>query len=473
MDLDWTCPYTSARYDIHQLRSGGVDLDHIIPRSQRTSDSLDSLVITFKAVNAWKTNTTAIDFIETHGGKPVPGMPNLSIVSPKAYLELVDDLKRKRLPHPDDQRRRDNRCKRMLTKHSDNAASKGFTPRDLTMTSHLVTLASSVIRDVFRDEEQLPIIRSIPGPITKKVRMSLEVLGALAKVNPLVLNSEGELKTKTEIRDISHLHHAVDAITLGLATSVVPVDGGVWALMLKRNLLPAERQRLEATGAFRFDSSGRAELRPLHPETRASIDRCLAECRVATHLSRSRHGATLEKTTWRVVGHDGDQVEIRQQSRDEKTGAIHRKTDKVNAKRLLGITPRGKSKLQALKGAIVISDNYGVALDPEPEVIPFHQVWKRIGTIRRRNNGLTPRLLRNGMMIRVRSGKFAGIWKVFSVKDAQARIMIDMGTPDATKLLNKTPGHKINVSIKTLLTDGLEICETGYTGVPLNVPPPD
>src|SRR5262249_7438509 len=46
-DLAWTCPYTGKAYDALDLLHRRVDKDHIVPRSERASDSLDSLVITF------------------------------------------------------------------------------------------------------------------------------------------------------------------------------------------------------------------------------------------------------------------------------------------------------------------------------------------------------------------------------------------------------------------------------------------
>jgi hypothetical protein len=54
-DLHWTCPYTGKAFDVMDLLNPGyVDKDHIIPRILRPSDSLDSLVITFRAVNEFK-----------------------------------------------------------------------------------------------------------------------------------------------------------------------------------------------------------------------------------------------------------------------------------------------------------------------------------------------------------------------------------------------------------------------------------
>ncbi len=53
---------------------GAFDKDHIIPRSLRPSDSLESLhVITSKAINAMKGNRTALQFIQEFEGKDIEG----------------------------------------------------------------------------------------------------------------------------------------------------------------------------------------------------------------------------------------------------------------------------------------------------------------------------------------------------------------------------------------------------------------
>jgi hypothetical protein len=474
-DLDWTCPYTGEKYDIHQLMDGSVDLDHIIPRSDRKSDSLDSLVITFKSVNAWKSNTTAMEFIEENAGKPVPGMPKLSILSVERYTELVGKLNRKKMPHrsgpgerkTDDEKRRNNRCKRLLQKFSDKKSkSKGFTPGNLTVSSYLVTLAMGVARELFKGDHIPPKILTLPGRITKEVRMGYKLMGLLAEVNPDVLDADGEVRPKTEIREITNLHHAIDAVTLGLASNLIPMKGNIWELMVKRNLNDREKEILKKTGAFIFDSQGKAHLKELPGETVDSIRQCLAECRVATHIPATKGGAVLEQTTWSVTGHEEDIVALSQRTRDEK-GNIQIKEDKKNKKLLLGIEPQGESKLEKIKGVIQISRNYALALDPEPEIIPWHKVWHRIGEIKKKNGGKMPRILRNGMLIQVSEGRYQGTWKIFSIKNNANGLCLALGKADDVNY------KKANVLLNTLLKNGMETCPGSYTGVPRHVPPSD
>ena len=468
-DLNWTCPYTGQQYDLQDIRSRRVDLDHVIPRSARASDSLDSLVITFKEVNAWKGARTALQFIKDEQGKPVPGLPNLSLLSEARYRDFVEKKLSLRGSHPDDERRRRNRKKRLLTLTSNEPE---FTPGDLTVTSHLVTLASAVTRDLFSTVENPPRIFAIPGKVTKEVRTTWNLIGLLAPVNPLVLNPDGTLKTKTEIREISHLHHAVDACVLGLASSLIPANGTIWGLMAKRHHSPTEAGELVATGAFQRDASGRVSLCDLPDATRTSMANALAERRVVMHVPRRKRGVSLKQNVWRLTNVEEGVATIRQRHRDEKTGRLNLVTaPKKQAGKLLGVAPDGhSSKLKAIKGVIEINENFGVALvEPEPQVIPFHKVWQRIGALRKKNGGVLPVIIRNGQIIEVTAGNYAGIWRVCSVKNnTGSGASLDIAKPDFLKPTKEIPGfccNGVNVLIKSLLRAGLVIHDETLTGV--------
>jgi hypothetical protein len=135
--------------------------------------------------------------------------------------------------------------------------------------------------------------------------------------------------------------------------------------------------------------------------------------------------------------------------------------------KLLGLEPiSGTGKLKAIKGALVIPDNFGVALDPQPTIIPFHKVWTRLKELKKANGGKAPRVLRNGQILQVPNGKnFKGTWRVFSAKNNESGMSLDIGSPDVVRLKNKTEGHKINVRLATLIKDGMEIQKTRLTGV--------
>ena len=66
----------------------------------------------------------------------------------------------------------------------------------------------------------------------------------------------------------------------------------------------------------------------------------------------------------------------------------------------------------------MIPDNFGVALDPQPTVIPFHKVWTRLQELKKANGDKIPRVLRNGQLI-FESPEvvfYKGIWRVFPHK---------------------------------------------------------
>jgi CRISPR-associated endonuclease Csn1 len=462
-DLDWTCPYTGQRFQPVDLVTKRVDKDHIVPRADRFSDSLDSLVITYSPINKWKGKRTAWQFVEQEQGKAVPDLPNLSIMSLARYKHLVESLDTFK-GHDDDKRRKRNRKALLLLPVYEE---KEFTPGDLTTTSQLVRLGAMALKKAFLACDRQPVVVSLPGSVTGAVRKAWRVIGCLSLANPQVLDENGEVKKKDEIRDITHLHHALDACVLGLASHFIPNDGRTWELIVKRRWTPAEEKELRALGIFDKDSEGRFQMRDLDSELKEQIRQRLAERRVVQHVPARMDGLRVEQNMWRVVAVKEGEATISQRIRQpDGTRTVKRGEEKVG--KLLGLEPIGGSgKLKANKGALVIPDNFGVALDPQPAIIPFHRVWPRLKELKMANGGKMPRVLRNGQIIRVPNGKrFKGIWKVFSAKNNASGMALDIGSPDVVRLKNKTQGHKINVLLASLIKDGMEMQKTRLTGLP-------
>jgi hypothetical protein len=132
----------------------------------------------------------------------------------------------------------------------------------------------------------------------------------------------------------------------------------------------------------------------------------------------------------------------------------------------VGLSPNGGAPaLKKLKAVKILSENYGLALDPTPKILRFHKVWSQIAALRSNHGGKPVRILRNGHIIEVAGGKYQGIWKVFSTKNNASGIALDIGRADVVRLKNKTEGHKINVSLKTLMENGIIILKAPYTGI--------
>jgi hypothetical protein len=461
-DLGWVCPYTGQRIEPVDLITKRVDKDHIVPRADRDSDSLDSLVMTFSAISKWKGERTARQFIEQEQGKPVPDLPSLSIMSLSRYKQFVESLETR--GHDGDKRRKKRRKERMLLPTYEE---KEFTPRDLTTTSQLVRLGAMALKKAFGDCGQQPLVVSLPRSVTGAVRKGWRILGCLSLGAPEILDENGEVKTKREIRDITHLHHALDACVLGLAAHFIPNSGRDWELIVKRQWAPAEERELGALGIFDKDAQGRFQMRDLDNRLKEQIRQRLGERRVVQHIPARMDGLRVEQNTWRVVSVQNGKAMLCQRIR-AANGSRPRKEAEQRITKLLGLQPaNGRGKLQANKGALVIPDNFGVALTkPDPVIVPFHKVWLRLSELKAVNGGRVPTILRNGQLIRIPCGKnFKGIWRVFSAKNNASGMALDIGSPDVVRLKNKTEGHKINVRLATLIKDGLEVLKTPLTGL--------
>lgn len=504
-DLGWQCPYTGKTFNLDTLLDGVMDKDHIIPHADRQSDSLDSLVITWKEINLWKGKRTAMQFIREEGGKTVPGRPELSIMSLAAYQKHIASLDTRK-GHNEDRARKKRRIRRLLT---ETYEEKEFTPRDLTVTSQLVRLGAQVLQRAFPKDQRPPVI-SLPGSVTGEVRKAWKLLGCLGAANPAIFEVDGKTpKRKEDIRNITHLHHALDACVLGLASLFFPRNGAVWSAivtagadreadddqrlwlaMTKRRPSAAEAALLKATGRYQQDSEGRMHLRDLPETLKEQIRSRLAEKRVVQHIPADMSGVKIEENTRRVLGLTKEgRVQLRQQApRDPKTDVRPQPkvTDEAPGK-LLGLNPPGgDGKLKRQKGVRVITDNFGVAiLDHAPEgqekfvVIPWHRVWHRVQELKKKNGGKTPRILRNGQIVSVANGIYSGRWRVFSIKAKRAGIKVNLGTldclgveedyldPAANKKRTRTvAGCKLDAALSTMVKGGLTILRTGFCSIP-------
>jgi hypothetical protein len=507
-DLDWTCPYTLKKYDAVTLARGGVDKDHIIPRSARPSDSMDSLVVTFGEVNKWKGNRTARKFVEEEQEKVVPGRPELSICTLRQYEAFVNKLAGEKRPSRftggagslDDKRRQWNRKQKLMLRDYEE---KEFTPGDLTVTSHLVRLSARQIEKHFKHLQDNKSIISIPGSVTGMVRKAWDCLGCLAPACPEILHlapekdDRGQLKfdadgnvvkkmqprPKGDIRDITHLHHALDACVMAYASIFLPNNGRLWEQIITRKVRQSEAATFHQSYgwnkmlALRPPDEGspngaslRLSVRDLPKGIKEQISKRLEERRVVQHVPADMSGARLELNTWGVVKTEGDQVTLRQRTFgpndiDAETGARKRKT-KITTEKASKLVGMKDGKLSAIQGALVIGENYGVALEPEPTMIPFHTVRAVLDGLIRKNGGRAVRVLRNGMLIAVEGGDYTGVWRIRSCKDnAKMGLVVTMTHPDRCPA--STSGVtwcKDNVRLKTLIKSGLTILDCGLVG---------
>ena len=475
-DLGWRCPYTGQEFEPIDLITKRVDLDHIIPRSLRQSDSLDSLVVTFSAINKIKGARTARQFIEEFQSQSVPGT-NLQIMTGQRYEEFVKRLDTR--GHSDDLKRKKRRKERLLLFTFDEKTG-GFTPGQLTQTSQLSRLGQQVLFKPFAHLEKQPRFIALPGQLTARARSAWKVLGCLTDAAPDVLETttdadgtkRNHIKTKTEIRNITHLHHALDACVIGLAADRFP-RGEIWQALLERRPNATQRAQLEALQLGQFDHGGGFYLRDLPDELKKQLRLRLAECRVVQHIPSDMSGIKVEENTRGVIGRENGRVILRQSKPDSKGNRTLNETSELEEK-VIGLPElNGKGgKLAAIKGVRVITANFGVAilddatLPPSERfvIIPHVRVWEQIQKLRVANNGKHLLILRIGMHIKIPTGRYQGRWVVRGVqKNSRAGLLLDLSLPDVINYRDsKTAGGKQNVSLKTLIKDGL-------SKIPLNL----
>lgn len=499
-DLGWKCPYTGQSFDAFALLDRRVDKDHIIPRSQRPSDSLDSLVITFSQVNKMKGNRTALQFIREFQSQTVAGLENLTIKPLSTYLKDVKGLEEFR-GHDDDKRRKKNR-KRLLEMES--YVEKEFVPGDLTQTSQLVRLAAQNLKRPYEGFERQPVVVSLPGSVTGAVRKSWKLQGCLAGVNPKI--DEGT--TKAEIRGLTHLHHALDACVLALASEFLPRKGDLWELLVKRRLTEAEQGRLlQMSSMFQRGTDGKVALADPPNFLKEQIRQCLLEKRVVQHIPADVSGLASEETVYRVFdpkdphpsaqrlaqwfrragvdipGPESEKVLVTCRKRRGSPGSAESGKRKllyetptwrwtynlVEKSKLIGLEPSDPStaKLLPLKAVKKIGSNFGLALDPEPEIIRAHKIWPQLRELQKKNGGRKVRVLRNGMLVRLKNtkpnGSRNGIWRIISLK---ATLKLDLVKPDQAGSPSKGPTVWREVSIASLGKDNIVILPRGYGGCP-------
>lgn len=516
MDLNWQCPFTGEKYDPYMLPK--LEREHIIPYATRNTNALHALVLTWPEVNRMKGKRTARQFVIDCAAQPVQNLPRLSIFTLRQFETFVEKLDTK--GHPDDTRRKRAR-KALLGTTSFEDTELGFTDGDLTKTSHLMKLALKGVTTRFPGTACDPI----PGSVTGEIRKAWRLTGTLARACPEVVDSDGNILPKDEIRALTHMHHALDAATVALAAHYFPLQargsdqkGKIWQALLKRRRSPEEKEFLHQLGIFdryqrvRRDKHGNetteidVRLRDLPDSVKEQLSRSLAECRVAQHVPADQSGTKAEQTTWSILGFDGQfaivlqrinrsllkiaEGENRRQWENvpvtkEAAKLLKKHANSMTARqralvsrgilkltrepmnRLLGPNPaEGPSKLQPHgkgRGAKVIEQNYGIALTPEPLLIPFHKVNQTLRALNMQNSGNLPRILRNGCLINVPRGTWKGTWKITSVKNSEAYgISVDLAAPHSLKR------GKGNAKIPDMIRDGLEILPHRYTGHSLN-----
>jgi len=442
-DLRWTCPYTGEKFDPLALIHSQVDLDHIIPRSERLSDAMAGLVVTFSEVNRWKGARTAYQFISDEQGKRVPGKPNLSIMSLNSYEAFVGKLKLSGGHDADVGRRKARKGYLLLPSYQD----KEFTPRDLTISSYVAKLAVGQIKKEFSELSRKPQVISLPGRLTGEARKSWKLLGLLSAVNENITSET----PKNDIRGLTHLHHALDAAVMGLMAHCADnlSDGTSWQLLLKRTLRAEEKNRLKANMQNIGFDGNRAHLLDVPNEIKEQIRQCLMERRVVQHVPSSMDGLKVDENTSGIVGFDAEKGKV-------MLHQFGKPTEPRVPGKLLGYEKK-ESKLGKQHGVRIINQNFGVAFGDMPQVIRWHKVHPQLELIKQ-TLGKWPVVWRKGHLLHVPEGKLSGVWKISGIdENSRDGIIIKLRSPDGMERAREA-------RVKTLLKCNAKLVKTGLSG---------
>ncbi len=488
MDMNWRCPYTGESYGPQQLDE--LELEHIIPYATRNSNALHALVLTWPEVNKMKGKRTGLQFIKEDGGKPVPPKGNMSVLKEKDYNKLVEKLKPEFRPprdrkEPDDVVTRRIRKRFLLVENLPSKNEKEFTPGQLTQSSQLMRMAAQVVKHQLKNTK----IAMIPGRITSEMRKYWKTMGTLIPVVPEVKatdindespdssndettqdaqNSAGErTKDKAFIRNITHLHHAVDACTLGLLPLLIPsgTNGAVWEALLRRKISDAQiselkkASRLFICGVPDENGYGRISVAKLPKSVMDSIKKALEEKRVVHHIPADMSGAKLNE---QYIGFD--KIE---------NGMVHlhhakdKKSEIKKAAGYVGTDPERSPRLFAQRSVLHIENNFGLALIGQQKaiVIPHINVYKTLQKLRREHHGEDFRVLRKGQLIKIagyKDGDRCGTWRVVSIKDdARKGALLSLTRPERVSS-EKTNWRDVSVSTLLRLKEGFQILPSSY-----------
>ena len=465
LDMNWTCPYTGMEYSALDLPK--MDKEHIVPFASRNSNALSSLVLTYPEVNAMKGKRCALEFIREFQGQPVANRTNLTIITESRYTKFVEKLDTKK-GSKDDKNRKKHRQKLLLlekTPKQNEPEQLGFTEGQLTQSSHLMKLGAQVAKKKLRKARVL----SIPGQVTAEVRKSWKLMGTLAQSCPDILDENHRVREKSEIRDITHLHHALDACTLGLILHYIPQgdNGRIWQIIAQRHINTTDAaavKALSSLSALKLTDEKRITISELPNAVKNALAHALDEKRVVKHIPADMSGAKLTLQYKGIKMKDGQPLiqdgRVVLNEKDKKGKHVN-----VSPSKIIGLK---SPKMQCIKAALLVDSNYGIALDPTPTVIRHVGVYKQLKKLQELNHGNPVRVLKAGQFILIKNHKDSArnkIWRIARISDRDTYIEITLQSPESAinaDITNKANWRNIN--LKTLLKLDMCILKHSYIG---------
>lgn len=483
-EQNFECPFTGRHLSAEDIAKDRVDFEHIIPRSLKPTDSLDAMVITYRAVNQAKRNRTAMRFIKDMAGERLDADDaGWSYHTPQQFETAVNRMRPKGRLNTAAKRSQANRCDALLVEDYEPREAD-FLQRDLTQTGYLMKYAVGEARKFFRSAPRQPRFIHLEGRVTTFFKKAWRLTETLAPISPLFLREYADPRTgrwqstvrpKAELRRFTQLHHALDALTLGLATALVP---GIERKELRRALSLRQAKGDDATllrsdpklgEALRWRTEDRFEAAPLSGKLESAVRRALAEGRVVQHVPAKRQGMKVDSNFFGFVEFDETgRLRVRQKMRSPTTRRREIKTTVKNGKNLhtlshLSLDPKSwlgapdhplrrkqlehglrtendlaNPKLGNIRGMLPIRENWGIALitkdgSPRLDVIPYINVHQWLEVLALENGGGSPVVLRKGHLVGFDAEKcpeeYCGAWMLLGVKDGRSGTTLELIRP--------------------------------------------
>jgi hypothetical protein len=235
------------------------------------------------------------------------------------------------------------------------------------------------------------------------------------------------------------------------------------------------------------DKTFDVHLKDIPKEIKEALADRLAEKRVVQHVPADQSGSHLELNPWRLRHIDGEvaiisQLEKKVFAKDklktwesakkpkeskikkrlklvercpsgtfspDEYNLINRNLLKLDEKKLSKLVGLSEGKLSVNQSVLIIHENYGVALLPNPQAMPFHDIPGQLQYLIKDNRGKLPLVLRKGEIVKIKRGKFSGVWRIASIKDKKEGFKLGVCRPEKVKIRSSDP------LLKTLIKDSL------------------
>lgn len=188
------CLYSGKTISINQLlgEGGGVEIDHILPRSRTLDDSQTNKVLCFRDSNQAKGNRTPHEWLASS--------------NPAQFDEIIQRanilLRSGKLPY--------TKYKKLLQKEVN---TDEFVSRQLVDTAYITKVTGEYLRCLFESDQQ---ILGLKGALTAELRWQwgLETILEQLPDSP-AWSTKDQLRPGQKNR-ADHRHHAIDAVVIAL-----------------------------------------------------------------------------------------------------------------------------------------------------------------------------------------------------------------------------------------------------------------